>query len=138
MRVRMIVPVLVLICCSVVASVGAKSKDVSGKSQAVTRQEWLQYMQGALPKELCKAESFFRQCFTHVDESTCLKVATDATDECSNAQAAKMPKKLQLPDDGRTWGQTLGQCTGKTYAHTMEPQHKFKDTKKCNNWSAPQ
>jgi hypothetical protein len=100
----------------------------------VTMDDWIKGMTTALPDHFCKAEQYFRQCFT-VTQSECEKVALSTTKECLAKNKDKIPARLRQPEDGTRWGSVVGACAGEAYEIAL--QKKLINSSRCkdpNNW----
>jgi len=100
----------------------------------VSKDDWINGMSTALPAYFCKADQYFRQCFT-VTQIECEETAFSATRICLDQNKDKIPGRLRQPADGATWGTQIGSCAGTAYEISL--QKRRISNSKCNdpdNW----
>lgn len=101
------------------------------RTWSVTRPYWKTYMLKALPPELCKDKSYFRECFT-ITAEICNTEATKATSTCIKEQEKGYPDPFNQPDDGRKYGRKLGECTGLKFEMALAGKRNTAN-KDCND-----
>lgn len=97
--------------------------------QEMKREDWTKAMAAMLPGLLCKEGTFFMECFS-ITKEECVKVSTEKFNQCAEKNAAKMPAVLKLPEDGKTWGGSIGYCTGVDFTSSLSSKLKT-DNPKC-------
>jgi len=100
----------------------------------VSKEDWINGMTTALPAYFCKADQYFRQCFT-VTQVECEEVALSTTRICLAQNKNAMPAILKQPEDGTRWGSVVGACAGEAYEISL--QKKLINSARCkdpNNW----
>jgi len=105
-----------------------------GQDNTISKKEWIDYMQEALPKAFCDDKQYFRQCFK-VMKQECMNTARAATRMCLNSKAAEIPEILVQPRDGSHWSSKVGECAGDAYENAIID--KRINSAKCNdpkNW----
>ena len=65
-----------------------------------SKKRWIAEMSRKLPGELCKDDTYFRECF-QVTRSECVRVAQQTTDKCLEQYRSQLPRVLKQPRDGR-------------------------------------
>lgn len=96
--------------------------------QQVSKQQWTETMQTALPTAFCAEGQPFRTCFK-VTQEECENAAASATRVCLRKFQSKLPASLKQPEDGQKWGEKIGLCAGNAYAAALDAK-KLK-TKEC-------
>ncbi|HUL57881.1 MAG TPA: hypothetical protein VLU43_01325 [Anaeromyxobacteraceae bacterium] len=96
--------------------------------QVVSKKDWLEAMKTALPTAFCAAGMPFRTCFD-VTQEQCEDAAASAARVCLKKFEGEIPDRLRQPEDGKKWGEKVGQCAGNTYSIALA-QKKVK-SKEC-------
>ena len=112
-------------CCWVIL---AQADDVVSKGR------WTDYMSDAMPQTFCQDGSYYRSCFS-IDEQHCTSVAQQVVRQCLSSLASEIPDQLSMPQDGKKWGEEVGECAGNAYERELAEGYK-KDSVKCNDPSA--
>ena len=100
----------------------------------ISKPEWLQAMETALPAAFCKSNEYFRQCYT-ITANECEEVAASTTRICLNKFKDQIPDVLKQPNDGALWGTKVGECAGAAFDLSMADNRI--DSELCNdpaNW----
>jgi hypothetical protein len=84
----------------------------------VEKSDWINQMKTALPTYFCQSDQLFRQCYT-VSANECQDVAYTATNVCLKKMDEKIPKKINMPEQGEKLGGDLGECAGTTYSAVL-------------------
>ena len=96
----------------------------------VERGPWQERMVDELPKHFCAEGTYFRECF-RVSQDRCLRVARASTRDCLEQHADDIPARIQLPEQGRSLGRTIGSCAGRVYEEALERERRL--TRTCRN-----
>lgn len=98
--------------------VAASSAQAQQPSE-VDKASWIEHMRTNAPAALCDdSNGVFRACFK-VSEQRCKVVAAVALDGCIKKTESALPGVIHLPDEGREWGEHIGQCTGAAYEQML-------------------
>ena len=94
------------------------------------REQWMGYMEAALPTYQCQNQTYFRQCF-NITQEKCEDVMASATRTCLSKFEESIPATLVQPKDGTFWGSKVGACAGTAYDATLKEEHT--NTARCKN-----
>jgi len=108
----------------------ATAEEAAKKTWTVAKDKWIKEFSVAFPVTICKSNEYFCQCFA-VTQAECEETAISATRVCINEYKDKIPEVLNQPEDGRYWGELIGQCAGRAYETTLS--NKRNSNEKCNN-----
>ena len=120
--------ILRLICA--LAFLAGAAHAAEPQATMIPRKAWLSVMESALPAEFCKAEMYFRQCFT-VTEGECLEAATRSTLTCIAQLETSIPDPLEAIEGGKHWGTKIGECAGAAYEVRLKK--KLSTKKECKD-----
>lgn len=108
------------------------SSIVAQAEVVVTRSQFIEAMRTSLPNAFCREDQYFRKCF-NVTEDDCIREGLRATKTCLLSMESQIPQKLKQPEDGRTWGEKIGQCAGTAYESSLGADKKKLETKDCKD-----
>ncbi len=100
----------------------------AASAQAVPLDRWLQHMRTGLPVALCAKSSPIGVCFSRSVED-CEESARSAVRSCIAEMEPKLPKSIQMPEEGRKYGSDIGNCSANVYATVN--QAFYKETEQC-------
>lgn len=121
---------IAIICGLVAALVVAatvRAEDLAADTQ-ISKAEWLSGMTAAIPTELCKDDSSFRECFK-MEKTECEKSVAGAAQTCLDKVKGELPETLHQPADGEKWGLKVGECVGEGFVTAN--LSKMVDSEKC-------
>lgn len=100
----------------------------------ISKADWIQAMETALPAAFCKPKEYFRQCYT-ISAIECEETAASTTRICLKKFKEQIPDTLIQPNDGAQWGTKVGECAGAAFDLSMSESRIDSDL--CNdpaNW----
>lgn len=90
--------------------------------QSVSKQQWLAYVQSALPDTLCKDDQFFIKCF-ETTRKECVDFTTELVRACLNNITLGLPDQIDK-EKGIHWGQLVARCSYDLYDKFMDKKKK--------------
>ena len=100
------------------------------RAQAMGQAQWAAQVRSAMPAALCKAGTYFRECFAQSAQS-CRAAAQGAVDTCLKRYESQMPPVFGKPEDGGRWGQVIAACAGTAFETSSRGSKR--DTARCND-----
>lgn len=87
-------------------------------ANSVSKEQWIERMETALPAYFCAPEQYFRQCYK-VSAKQCEEAASSVGRICLNKYKDQIPDFLRQPQEGSKWGEVVGSCAGEAYDMLM-------------------
>lgn len=122
---------IAIICglaAALAVSAAVRAEDMAADDTQISKAEWLSGMAAAIPTELCKDDSSFRECFK-IEKAECEKSVASAAQPCLDKIKGELPESLHQPADGEKWGLKVGECVGEGFFTAN--LSKMVDSEKC-------
>ena len=102
---------------------------------AISKARLISGLREGLARTFCEEKTFFRKCFS-ISNELCEKTTKEGLESCLKQLETKLPEKLKQPDEGESWGQQFGACTGKFFETTLEKSKiESADCKNPDKWT---